>query len=262
MIEQFEGYLFDLDGVITPTVDLHRRAWHETFDAVFARHSAPPMATPPAGARPGALLGSHIAQLQADQTIEPYREDDYFESLDGRPRFDGVRVLLASRGLVLPEGEPDANDLDTVHGIGNRKNQVFTEVLERDGIAPYPGSMALIERLQELGKPLAVVSSSRNAEAVLRAAGIRDLFAVVVDGVVAANERLPGKPSPETFLRAAELLGAAVARSVVFEDAASGVAAGRAGGFDLVIGVDRGAGAELLEAAGAHTVVTDLGELL
>lgn len=237
MIESFDAYLFDLDGVITPTVLLHRRAWRETFDRVFAAVGA-----------------------------EPYRESDYFDSLDGRPRFEGVAALLQARGIELPEGvegaeATDADDLGTIRGIGTAKNRIFAEMLERDGIDPYPGTVALIDRLAAAGKPLAVVSSSRNAEQVLRAARLRDRFATVVDGVVAADEGLPGKPAPDTFLRAAELLGAAPERAVVFEDAASGVEAGRRGGFGLVVGVDRGAGRAALEAAGAHLIVEDLGEL-
>jgi beta-phosphoglucomutase family hydrolase len=232
LIERFEAYLFDLDGVVTPTVLLHRRAWAETFDRLFA------------------ALGA-----------EPYRESDYFDSLDGRPRFEGVAALLAARGIELPEGSEDDEGLDTVRGIGNTKNRVFSETLERDGIDPYPGSLALIDRLGALGKPLAIVSSSRNAEPVLRAAGLRDRFAAVVDGVVAAREGLPGKPAPDTFVRAAELLGAEPEGCVVFEDALSGVEAGRAGDFGLVVGVDRGAGAEALVAAGADIAVEDLGEL-
>lgn len=240
MIESFDAYLFDLDGVITPTVLLHRRAWRETFDRVFAAVGA-----------------------------EPYRESDYFDSLDGRPRFEGVAALLRAREIELPEGvegaegaeATDADDLGTIRGIGTAKNRIFAEMLERDGIDPYPGTVALIDRLAAAGKPLAVVSSSRNAEQVLRAARLRDRFEAVVDGVVAAAEGLPGKPAPDTFLRAAELLGAAPERAVVFEDAASGVEAGRRGGFGLVVGVDRGAGRAALEAAGAHLIVEDLGEL-
>lgn len=232
MIEQYDAYLFDLDGVITPTVLLHRRAWQETFEPVFAAAGA-----------------------------APYRDGDYFDSLDGKPRFEGVRALLKTRGIELPEGAEDDDTLGTVRGIGNRKNRAFTEVLERDGIDPYPGSLVLIDRLGALGKPLAVVSSSRNAEAVLAAAGLRQRFAAVVDGLVAAAERLPGKPAPDTFLRAAELLGAAPERCVVFEDAVSGVEAGAGGGFGLVVGVDRGAGRNALTAAGADIVVEDLGEL-
>lgn len=233
MIEEYDAYLFDLDGVLTPTVLLHRKAWQETFDELFARLGEP-----------------------------PYQESEYFESLDGRPRFAGVATLLAARGIRLPEGEASDDGFSSVLGIGNRKNLAFTEVLARDGIEAYPGSLALLDRLAALGKPLAVVSSSRNAEPVLRAAGIIERFAAIVDGVVAEREGLPGKPAPDIFLRAAELLGAAPARCVVFEDAGSGVAAARAGGFGLVVGVDRGAGADALLQAGADKVVHDLGEVM
>lgn len=241
MIDRYRAYLFDLDGVLTPTVELHRRAWQETFDEVFARAGLP-----------------------------PYREEEYFASLDGRPRFDGVAGLLAARDVELPWGEPGipgddgATDgwSDTVRGIGNHKNRAFAQVLVREGIAAYPGSLKLLDHLALQGHPLAVVSSSRNAEEVLRAAGLRDRFAAVVDGTVADREGLPGKPAPDTFVRAADLLGVRPAEAVVFEDAGSGVAAGRAGGFGLVVGVDRGAGAESLLAAGADVVVRDLEELL
>ncbi|PRI10814.1 beta-phosphoglucomutase family hydrolase [Leucobacter massiliensis] len=233
MIDSYNAYLFDLDGVITPTVELHRRAWAETFDAFFASRGLP-----------------------------PYHEEEYFASLDGRNRFEGVRALLAARGVALPEGVPGETGLDSVIGIGNRKNAAFTEVLERDGIAPYPGSLRLLDRLASQGARLAVVSSSRNAEAVLRAAGLRERFLAVVDGVVAEREGLAGKPAPDTFVRAAALLGAAPSEAVVFEDAASGVAAARAGGFGLVVGVDRGAGPAALLAAGADRAVPDLAELL
>ncbi|GAB2551271.1 HAD family hydrolase [Leucobacter ruminantium] len=233
MIDRYDAYLFDLDGVLTPTVDLHMRAWAETFDRFFA-----------------------------ERGLAPYGEDEYYASLDGRPRFAGVATLLAARGIVLPEGSPDDDGFASVTGIGNRKNRMFSELLERDGIDPYPGSLRLLDALAAVGKPLAVVSSSRNAEPVLRASGLRDRFAAVVDGVVAAREGLPGKPAPDTFLRASELLGAAPGRSAVFEDAGSGVAAARAGGFGLVVGVDRGAGAEELRLAGADTVVNDLEECL
>ena len=229
----FDAYLFDLDGVITPTVDVHRRAWQETFDGVFLAFGA-----------------------------APYADSDYFDSLDGRPRFEGVAVLLAARGIVLPEGAADADDLTSVRGSGNRKNRVFTEVLERDGIEAYPGTLHLLERLGELGAAVAVVSSSRNAEPVLRAAGLRERFPVVVDGVVAEREGLPGKPEPDTYLRAALLLRADPSRCVVLEDAASGVAAGKNGDFGCVVGVDRGAGATALREAGARLVVRDLAELV
>lgn len=249
-ITLYEAYLFDLDGVITPTVELHRTAWRETFEACFARL-----------ADEGAF-GTSGTSGAARAAMRPYEEQDYFDSLDGRPRFDAVATLLAARGIALPEGAPGDEGLDTVIGIGNRKNRVFLEVLERDGIAAYPGSILLLDRLTALGKRLAVVSSSRNAEQVLVAAGLRDRFDTVVDGVVASHEGLAGKPAPDTYLRAAALLDARPGRSVVFEDAASGVAAGRAGGFGLVVGVDRGAGADALLRDGADVVVNDLKELL
>lgn len=228
----YDAFLFDLDGVVTPTVDLHRRAWQETFDAFFAS------------------VGER-----------PYREQDYFEYLDGKPRFAGVASLLASRGINLPEGSGD-HELGTIRGLGNEKNRVFREVLERDGIEPYPGTMLLIEALMKRNASLAIVSSSRNAEPVLEAAGVRRLFPVVVDGVVAATQGLPGKPAPDTFLYAADQLRVPPSRGVVFEDASSGVAAGRAGAFGLVVGVDRGAGQSALRQAGAHIVVEDLEELV
>lgn len=232
-LAHFDAFLFDLDGVITPTVDLHMRAWAETFDAFFA----------------------HLGQ-------PPYREEEYYLALDGRPRFEGVATLLDQRGIALPWGEPDDDGFETVTGIGNRKNDTFTTVLDRDGIAAYPGSLHLLDLLREAGAPCAVVSSSRNAEAVLRAAGLRERFVAVVDGTVADHEQLPGKPAPDTFIYAATLLGVTPERGVVFEDAASGVAAGHAGGFGLVVGVDRGAGSGPLTAAGADLVVDDLERLM
>jgi beta-phosphoglucomutase family hydrolase len=226
--------LFDLDGVLTPTAELHMRAWAELFAPVLAAHHA-----------------------------EPYTDDDYFRYVDGRPRYDGVQAVLASRGIDLPYGDPaDPAGADTVCGLGNRKNAVFSAALERDGMAPYPGSLALIDRLGALGIPAAVVSSSKNAVPVLAAAHLADRFPVVVDGVVAAAEHLPGKPAPDIFLAAADRLGVAPAHAVVVEDAVSGVAAGAAGGFALVVGVDRGVGADALTAAGADVVVHDLADLL
>lgn len=192
----------------------------------------------------------------------PYTDADYFAHIDGRPRAEGVATMLASRGIELPRGTPeDGPEEDTVHGVGNRKNLHFTATLEQGGIEPYPGSLALIRHLEQAGMPMAVVSSSRNAPAVLEAAGIAQHFAVVVDGASAARLGLPGKPAPDTFLWAAEHLGADPATSVVLEDAVSGVRAGAAGGFRQVIGVDRGVGAQTLRDAGAHLVVADLAEL-
>ncbi len=225
--------LFDLDGVITPTAEIHMVAWSELF---------------------GDFLGSR-------EGVAPYTDADYFAHIDGKPRYDGVRDLLASRGITLPEGEPDDDPgAETVCGLGNRKDQAFTEILARDGVRAYPGTLALLDDLDRRGVASAVVSSSKNARAVLDAAGLGRRFGVIVDGNVAREERLRGKPAPDTYLRAAELLGVPREQCVVVEDAVSGVQAGRAGGFGFVLGVDRGAGADTLERAGAHLVVSDLEE--
>jgi HAD superfamily hydrolase (TIGR01509 family) len=194
---------------------------------------------------------------------DPYTDADYYRHVDGRPRYDGVTAALQSRGIEVPYGDPsDPDDADTVCGIGNRKNAVFTAVLQSDGIAPYPGSLAVLDRLGELGVPAAVVSSSKNARPVLAAAGIESRFPVVVDGVVAAAEGLPGKPAPDIYLRAAALLHVEPAHAVVVEDAVSGVESGAAGRFGLVLGVDRGVGEAVLRESGATDVVSDLSELL
>ncbi len=233
--DEYGAALFDLDGVITPTAEVHMRAWEEMFNAF--------------------LVG------RPDQ--EPYGDADYFGYVDGKPRYDGVRDFLTFRGIVLPEGGPtDDPSQSTVCGLGNRKNDAFNAVLARDGVVAFPGSVALIDHLNDLGLPLAVVSSSANAPAVLAAAGLADRFPVVVDGVVAAAEGLPGKPAPDTFWRAAQRLGVDADRAVVLEDAVSGVRAGAAGGFALVVGVDRGAGSATLTEAGADRVVSDLAELV
>ncbi|HMR50457.1 MAG TPA: beta-phosphoglucomutase family hydrolase [Arachnia sp.] len=233
-LTEYGAVLFDLDGVLTPTADVHMRAWSELFNTYLS-----------------GVAGQ-----------EPYTDDDYYRYVDGKPRYDGVRDFLAARGIVLPDGDPaDAPGEGTVCALGNRKNAVFNEVIARDGIEPYPGSLRLVEQLAAAAVPMAVVSSSKNAPAVLEAAGIADYFPVVVDGNVAVAEGLPGKPAPDTFLRAAALFGVEPSDAVVVEDAVSGIAAGAAGGFALVIGVDRGVGAEELRAHGATVVVTDLEEL-
>lgn len=229
------GVLFDLDGVLTPTVVLHMQAWAELFSAL----------------------------LTANGDVRPYTDDDYYRYLDGRQRYDGVAAVLASRGVELPFGDPsDDSAQNTVCGVGNRKNDVFFRLLDREGIAPYPGSLAVLNRLTDAGTPVAVVSSSKNAEAVLRAAGLFDRFPVVVDGAVAEREGLPSKPDPGMYLSAASHLGLAPADTVVVEDAISGVQAGAAGHFGLVVGIDRGAGPDALRAAGADLIVADLAELL
>ncbi|WP_375389199.1 HAD family hydrolase [uncultured Amnibacterium sp.] len=227
--------LFDLDGVITPTAEVHMRAWSRMFTRLFDDR----------GVRP------------------PYTDADYFLHLDGRPRYDGVDSLLRDRGIDVPWGDPsDSDDADTVCGIGNRKNAFFSSLLAAEGIAPYPGSLAVLDRLGSLGIPAAIVSSSKNAVPVLAAAHLADRFPVIVDGVVAQDEGLPGKPRPYIFLAGASRLHVDPANAVVVEDAVSGVAAGAAGGFGLVVGVDRGVGSAALRDAGAHVVVGDLADLL
>jgi beta-phosphoglucomutase family hydrolase len=223
----FDAVLFDLDGVITPTALIHERAWADLF----------------------APWG--------------FTNADYLASVDGRPRYDGVQTFLASRGVELPWGDPsDPPGDDTICALGNRKDEMFNAVLARQGISPYPGSMAVLDRLDELAIPSAIVSSSKNARTVLQAAGIEDRFDAVVDGNTLVEEHLAGKPDPAMFLHAARCLEVTPARAVVVEDAISGVAAGHAGNFGLVIGVDRGGNREALGAAGADIVIDDLGETL
>ena len=201
--------------------------------------------------------------LTSRGVTEPYTEADYFDYVDGKPRYDGVRSFLQSRGIELPDGDPsDDPSAETVCGLGNRKNDAFSAVLADEGVRAYPGSLTLLDHLADRGVKMAVVSSSRNAPAVLAAAGIRDRFPVLVDGNVASEHGLDGKPSPATFAYAAEQLGAPIERSVVLEDALSGVEAGHAGAFGLVVGVNRGVGADRLTQAGADVVVDDLAELV
>ena len=234
--DDYDAALFDLDGVLTPTAEVHMRAWRDLFTDFLT------------------LRG---------ETGRPYVEADYFEFIDGKPRYDGVRDLLASRGITLAEGEPsDPADVETVCGLGNRKNDFFAAALHDEGVEAYAGSVALLDHLAGLGTKVAVVSSSRNAPAVLEAAGLTDRFEVVVDGQVAADAGLPGKPAPDTYLEGAKRLGVEPGRAVVLEDAVSGVQAGHAGGFGLVVGVDRGVGADKLTDGGADRVVTDLAELV
>lgn len=234
-LSKFSAFLFDLDGVVTPTAEVHMVAWSEMFNQY----------------------------LDGISGQDPYTDDDYFAHVDGKPRYDGVRDFLVSRGIHLPEGTPaDATSEETVCGLGNRKNEKFNEIVARDGVRPYPGSVRFIDELVSRGMKMAVVSSSKNAPAVLKAAELDHLFPVVVDGNVARQLNLPGKPAPDTFLHAAQQLGVTAGESVVLEDALSGVAAGAAGAFGLVIGVDRGVGADQLTHAGAHVVVADLEELV
>jgi beta-phosphoglucomutase family hydrolase len=229
-----DAVLFDLDGVITPTAEVHMHAWAEMFEAF--------------------LEGRGVA---------PYTDEDYFAHVDGKPRYEGVAALLASRGIELPWGAPeDPPEAETVCGLGNRKNALFGTVLARDGVAAYPGSVRLLDALDARSTRTAIVSSSANAPDVLHAAGIADRFETVVDGTVAKGRQLAGKPRPDTYAYAADVLGVPHARAVVVEDAVSGVQAGAAGDFAFVVGVDRGAGAATLLAQGADVVVADLAELV
>ena len=230
-LTSFEGVLFDLDGVLTPTAEVHMRAWKEMFDELFAAWDITP----------------------------EYTDRDYFEYVDGKKRYDGVASQLRSRDVEVPWGDPsDDPSENTVCGVGNRKNAVFSRILRAEGIAPYPGSVALLDVLQAAGTPIAVVSSSKNAVEVLEAAGLRERFPVVMDGVVAERDHLASKPAPDVFAEAARLLGVDPARSVAVEDALSGVRSAVAAGYAVVVGVDRGVGADDLAAAGATVVVDDL----
>ena len=233
--------LFDLDGVLTQTAKVHAAAWKEMFDAYLFERST-----------------------ETGELFVPFEiATDYALYVDGKLRPDGVRSFLASRGIVLPEGTlDDAPSAATVHGLGTRKNILVHEIIRRDGVEVYEGSVRFIEVVRAAGMRTAVVSASRNCREVLIAAGIEHLFEVRIDGVVAGEAGLPGKPAPDTFLAAASRLGVEPAACVVFEDAVAGVAAGRAGAFGWVVGVDRVGHAEALRSSGADIVVTDLSELL
>jgi beta-phosphoglucomutase family hydrolase len=232
--------LFDLDGVLTKTAVVHAAAWKEMFDAYLKRCSK--------------------------CTGEPFREftpHDYDAYVDGKQRADGVRGFLTSRGIELPEGSPDdPPDAETVAGLGNRKNELVLGLIRRDGVEPYEGSIRYVDASRAAGLRCAVVSSSANTKDVLRSTGLLDRFDTIVDGVVAAEEGLKGKPAPDTFLAAARRLGVEPSEAAVFEDALAGVEAGRAGGFGYVVGVDRVGQADALRERGADIVVKDLAELL
>lgn len=239
--QRYDAVLFDLDGVLTDTAKVHAVCWKRMFDAYL--------------------------QERATATNEPFQpfdiETDYKLYVDGKPRFDGVRSFLQSRGIQLPEGTPgDASASATVCGLGNRKNDMVNHVIETEGVEAYAGSVQFVKHLRQQGIKTAVVSSSANCEAVLCAAGIAELFETRVDGQVASRMQLAGKPAPDTYLKAAELLGVDPARAVVVEDAISGVQSGHAGSFGLVVGVSRHDNAEELRQNGATIVVTDLSDLI
>jgi len=233
--------LFDLDGVLTQTAKVHAAAWKQMFDAFLLARSS--------------------------QQGEPFRPfeiaADYVAYVDGKLRQDGVRSFLESRGIVLPEGSPDdPPTAQSVHGLGTRKNDLVLDLIERDGVEVYEGSVRFVEVVRDAGLRRAVVSASKNCQQVLVAAGIEQLFEARVDGAVAAESGLRGKPAPDMFLAAARALGVDPRRCAVFEDAVAGVQAGRAGEFRWVVGVDRVGQADALRSHGADTVVGDLSELL
>lgn len=229
--------LFDLDGVLTSTTPLHRAAWKRTFD--------------------------EFLRVREGEQFTEFTEGDYIAHVDGRPRYDGVREFLASRDITLPEGEPDDPvEANTVHGLGNRKNALLADVIANEGVSPYPGSVRYLEAAAAAGRGIAVVTSSANAAAVLDATGLTRFVQARIDGEVIVKEGLAGKPSPDSFLAGARALGVEPAAAAVFEDALAGVAAGRAGSFGHVVGVDRAGQADALRDYGADVVVADLAELL
>jgi beta-phosphoglucomutase family hydrolase len=237
----FDAVLFDLDGVLTSTAKIHAACWKSMFD--------------------------DFLKERADTGGEPFApfdiEDDYKAHVDGKPRYEGVRSFLEARSITLPDGSPaDDPVTESVCGLGNRKDELVKEAIAAGEVEAYPGSVALLRELRERKMLMAVVSSSNNCEEVLEAAGIADFFAARVDGIVATEKGLHGKPAPDTFLHAAHVLGASPDKAVVVEDALAGVEAGRAGGFGLVVGVDRSDVGALLRQHGADLVVTDLAELI
>jgi beta-phosphoglucomutase family hydrolase len=236
--DSIRACLFDMDGVLTDTASVHAEAWKRMFDEYLRERLGP--------------------------NAEPFDIGrDYGLYVDGKPREDGVRDFLASRGIELPEGTPeDGPKVDSVYGVGKRKNVLVLKLIEERGVDVYEGSVRFVDAARKAGMKTAVVSSSANTKLILDSAGLADRFDARVDGVTLATEHIKGKPAPDSFLRAAELLGAEPAAAAVFEDALAGVAAGRAGGFGVTVGVDRHGQPEALREHGADIVVSDLAELL
>src|ERR1017187_9994029 len=233
--------LFDLDGVLTQTAKVHAAAWKAMFDEF--------------------LRGWAARHGQQFEPFDPAR--DYDEYVDGKPRYEGVQSFLAARGIELPQGTPgDPPAAETIDGLGNRKNELVLKMIHEHGVQPYEGSVRYVHAAKEAGLRRIVVSSSTNCRDVLKAAGIDDLFEQIIDGVVAEREHLKGKPAPDPFLAGARAVGAEPRQAAVFEDALVGVEAGRAGGFGIVVGVDRAGQADALRAHGSDVVVEDLADLL
>jgi beta-phosphoglucomutase family hydrolase len=239
--DKFEAVLFDLDGVLTATAKVHAACWKQAFDEFLQRRAD-----------------------RISETSQPFDiKKDYEEYVDGKPRNDGVQSFLQSRGIKLPYGDPDdPSDRETICGLGNRKNDLFNQALKDQGVEVFDGSVAWLRQVRQKGLKTAVVSSSKHCQAIIEVAGLADLFDARVDGNVAEELNLKGKPAPDTFLKAAEQLQVPPEKAVVVEDATAGVEAGHNGGFALVIGVDRKGDAEALRQHGADLVVSDLKELL
>jgi beta-phosphoglucomutase family hydrolase len=232
--------LFDLDGVLTDTASVHKKAWKVMFDAYLRER----------------------AERTGEQFVPFDIEEDYLTYIDGKKRDDGVRSFLDARGITLPDGDPDDSSAETVYGLGNRKNDLFHETLRKDGVKVFEGSRRYLEATSTAGLAVAVVSSSSNTCEVLEITGLDKFVQQRVDGVTLREEHIAGKPAPDSFLRAAELLDVKPAEGAVFEDALAGVEAGQSGGFGVVVGVDRVGQAEALRRNGADIVVADLAELL
>lgn len=233
------AYLFDLDGVVTRTASVHAEAWKRLFDGFLKARAKDPDA------------------------FMPFRlPDDYVSFVDGKPRYDGVRSFLASRDITLPEGtSDDPPDAETVRGLGNRKNIHFNAVMDEKGVEVFDATVRMVRALRTAGRKVACVSSSKNCRPILARAGLDDLFETIIDGNDIEARGLAGKPKPDSFLAGARELGVEPRDAAVIEDAVAGVEAGKAGGFGLVIGIDRGAGHAALLDAGADVVVADLAEL-
>ena len=239
--EQIRACLFDMDGVMTETATVHAAAWKQMFDEYLRERAK-----------------------RAGQQFKPFDlVSDYNTYVDGKPRYDGVRSFLQSRGIELPQGSPsDPPEAETVDGLGNRKNELVLKLIHEQGVKAFPGSVKLGKAVRDAGLKTAIVSSSANCKEVIEAAGIEGLFDARVDGNAVEREHLKGKPAPDTYLHAAEELGVAAANAAVFEDALAGVESGRAGRFGYVVGVNRGDHADALREHGADVVVDDLAELL
>jgi beta-phosphoglucomutase family hydrolase len=236
---EFNAVIFDLDGVITKTAVTHTAAWKKMFDEYL-----------------------HMREEKYNEPFKKFTQADYLNYVDGKPRYNGVASFLESRGIDLPWGSPeDTPERETVCGLGNRKNEAFNEVLKRDGAEVYPSSSQLIFELKKAGIKLGVASSSKNCKAVLEAVNLLHLFEARVDGVVSAELGLKGKPEPDIFTKACELLGVKPDKSIVVEDAVSGVQAGAKGGFGLTLGIAREKNEDELQKNGADYVVTDLEEV-